>query len=130
MPADSRTCAALLRRAGTLRRQVRPRDHRTGFTTERKIGSSDYIALGLRNVIEAGIVEGPRMLIANNAIGGTGGHADEAPLPPDTGEARGPERGDLCGPFVGTPIASWLAACASMSSCVMLDQACDLFSDC
>jgi len=34
-------------------------------------GSSDYIALGLRNAIDAGAIPGPRMLIANYAIGAT-----------------------------------------------------------
>jgi imidazolonepropionase-like amidohydrolase len=42
-----------------------------GFTTVRDLGSSDYVALGLRNAIQAGAIEGPRMLIANYAIGST-----------------------------------------------------------
>jgi imidazolonepropionase-like amidohydrolase len=54
-----------------------------GFTTVRDVGSVDYVSLGLRNAINAGIAEGPRMLIANYAISSTGGHADQAPFPPD-----------------------------------------------
>jgi imidazolonepropionase-like amidohydrolase len=54
-----------------------------GFTTVRDVGSQEYVALGLRNAINAGIAVGPRMLIANHGIGSTGGHADEAPFPPD-----------------------------------------------
>jgi imidazolonepropionase-like amidohydrolase len=54
-----------------------------GFTTVRDLGSQDFVALGLRNAINAGVAEGPRMLIANHGIGSTGGHADQAPYPPD-----------------------------------------------
>ena len=69
-----------------------------GFTTVRDVGSSQYIALGLRNAINAGITEGPRMLIANSAIGATGGHADEAPFPPDRVHPAGPIEGVCNGP--------------------------------
>jgi imidazolonepropionase-like amidohydrolase len=54
-----------------------------GFTTVRDVGSQEYVSLGLRNAINAGVAVGPRMLIANHGIGSTGGHADEAPFPPD-----------------------------------------------
>ncbi len=54
-----------------------------GFTTVRDLGDSDYVSLGLRNAIKAGTVEGPRMLVANYAIGSTGGHADQDPIRPD-----------------------------------------------
>jgi imidazolonepropionase-like amidohydrolase len=47
-----------------------------GFTTVRDVGSSDFIDVGLRNAINAGVVPGPRMLVAVNAIGSTGGHCD------------------------------------------------------
>jgi imidazolonepropionase-like amidohydrolase len=53
-----------------------------GITTVRDVGSSDFISLGLRNAINAGMIPGPRMLVANNAIGSTGGHADSDPFPP------------------------------------------------
>jgi imidazolonepropionase-like amidohydrolase len=48
-----------------------------GFTTCRDVGSSDYLDVGLRNAIRAGIVPGPRMLVAVHSIGATGGHCDE-----------------------------------------------------
>jgi imidazolonepropionase-like amidohydrolase len=48
-----------------------------GFTTVRDVGSSDFIDIGLRNSINAGIVPGPRMLVAVHAIGSTGGHCDD-----------------------------------------------------
>ena len=40
-----------------------------GFTTVRDVGSQDYLALGLRNAIAAGVIPGPRMLVSNYAIG-------------------------------------------------------------
>jgi len=64
-----------------------------GFTTVRDLGSSDYISLGLRNAINAGMVPGPRMLIANYAVGSTGGHADQHPFPPGRIAVAGPLQG-------------------------------------
>jgi imidazolonepropionase-like amidohydrolase len=65
-----------------------------GFTTVRDLGSEDYVAASLRNAINAGLTPGPRMLVANYAIGATGGHGDGDPVPP----ARGvPQRGPLQG---------------------------------
>lgn len=54
-----------------------------GVTTVRDLGSSDYIDVGLRNAINAGVVPGPRMLVAIHAIGATGGHGDTDPMPHD-----------------------------------------------
>jgi imidazolonepropionase-like amidohydrolase len=48
-----------------------------GFTTVRDVGSNNFLDIGLRNAINAGIVPGPRMLVAIHAIGSTGGHCDE-----------------------------------------------------
>jgi len=69
-----------------------------GFTTVRNVGDSDYIALGLRNAINAGIIEGPRMLVANYAVGSTGGHADQDPMRPDLIAQAGPIHGVCNGP--------------------------------
>jgi imidazolonepropionase-like amidohydrolase len=49
-----------------------------GFTTVRDVGASDFLDVGLRNAIASGKVPGPRMLVATNAIGATGGHCDNA----------------------------------------------------
>ena len=49
-----------------------------GFTTVRDVGGPDFIDVGLRNAIASGKVPGPRMLVATNAIGATGGHCDNA----------------------------------------------------
>ena len=71
---------------------------RAGFTTVRDVGSDDYIALGLRNAIADGVIEGPRMLVSNYAIGSTAGHADQAPYPPELIAPAGPVKGVCNGP--------------------------------
>jgi imidazolonepropionase-like amidohydrolase len=48
-----------------------------GFTTVRDVGSENFLDIGLRNSINAGIVPGPRMLVSVHAIGSTGGHCDD-----------------------------------------------------
>ncbi len=47
-----------------------------GFTSVRDVGSANFIDVGLRNSINAGIIPGPRMLVSVHALGGTGGHCD------------------------------------------------------
>ncbi len=47
-----------------------------GFTTCRDLGAADLIDISLRNAINAGTIEGPRMLVACFPIGATGGHVD------------------------------------------------------
>jgi imidazolonepropionase-like amidohydrolase len=53
-----------------------------GFTTVRNVGSENYDDVGLRQAIEGGFVEGPRMITAGYAIGSTGGHCDSTFFPP------------------------------------------------
>jgi imidazolonepropionase-like amidohydrolase len=48
-----------------------------GFTTVRDVGAPDRIDVALRNAIGNGVVVGPRMLVAAEAIGATGGHCDD-----------------------------------------------------
>ena len=48
-----------------------------GFTTVRDVGSADFLDVGLRNAINAGVVPGPRTLVAVHALGATGGHCDD-----------------------------------------------------
>ena len=69
-----------------------------GVTTVRDVGSSDYISLGLRNAIRAGMVPGPNMLVSNYAIGSTGGHADQDPFPPQLVTPHGVIQGVCNGP--------------------------------
>ena len=40
-------------------------------------GSSDFVDVGLRNAIQNGKIIGPRMIVAVNGIGATGGHCDD-----------------------------------------------------
>ena len=47
-----------------------------GYTTVRDVGSGELLDVGLRNAIELGVVPGPRMLVAVNAISARGGHCD------------------------------------------------------
>ncbi len=69
-----------------------------GFTSARDVGSVDYIAAALRNAIDAGVIEGPRMIVSNYAIGSTGGHADGQDLPPNVAPPFGPVQGVCNGP--------------------------------
>ena len=52
-----------------------------GFTTVRNVGAADAIDVGLRNSIDAGLVVGPRMLVAGYALGARGGHCDKTGFP-------------------------------------------------
>jgi len=47
-----------------------------GFTTCRDLGSGDLIDISLRNAINEGIIDGPRIFVATFALGATGGHSD------------------------------------------------------
>ncbi|HET9314035.1 MAG TPA: amidohydrolase family protein [Vicinamibacteria bacterium] len=65
-----------------------------GVTTVRNVGAADFVDVGLRNAINAGVVPGPRMLIAGNSLGARGGHCDETGFPymlfgRETGLAQG-----------------------------------------
>lgn len=50
-----------------------------GFTTIRDLGGSDFIDVGLRNAVNAGVVPGPRMLVSVHALGSTAAIATTAP---------------------------------------------------
>src|SRR3546814_14212767 len=54
---------------------------RAGFTTVRHLGAREFIDVGLRNALAAGLTDGPRILAAGNAITATGGSRDRPPLP-------------------------------------------------
>ena len=47
-----------------------------GFTTVRNVGDNQNESVALRNAINAGVLSGPRIFTAGQAIGSTGGHAD------------------------------------------------------
>jgi len=69
-----------------------------GFTTVRDLGGTDYQDIGLRNAINDGITAGPRILAAVYAIGATGGHSDNDPIPPSRTRQWGPLEGICNGP--------------------------------
>ncbi len=69
-----------------------------GFTTVRNLGADDFVDVGLRNGINAGITEGPRILTAVHGVGSPGGHFDFYSLPPDRVKPRGPIEGICSGP--------------------------------
>jgi imidazolonepropionase-like amidohydrolase len=54
---------------------------RAGFTTVRNVGASNYTDVALRDGINAGEVEGPRMFVSGPPLGITGGHCDNNLLP-------------------------------------------------
>lgn len=49
---------------------------RAGFTTVRNLGDSDGVIRALRDAINSGKVEGPRIQTSNTSISATSGHAD------------------------------------------------------
>ena len=71
-----------------------------GFTTIRDLGSGDWVDVGLREAIAAGVAVGPTIVPAGHALGARGGHCDGTGFPegffgdepgvPD-GIASGPE---------------------------------------
>ncbi|MFN7942219.1 MAG: amidohydrolase family protein [Thermoanaerobaculia bacterium] len=69
-----------------------------GFTTVRNVGAEDGVDVGLRNAIRDGVVPGPRMLVATEALGARGGHCDQTGFPPGRfGKESGVEDGIAAG---------------------------------
>jgi imidazolonepropionase-like amidohydrolase len=54
---------------------------RAGFTTIRNVGARDYTDVAVRDGVNAGEIEGPRMLVSGPPLGITGGHCDDNLLP-------------------------------------------------
>src|SRR5205085_11275663 len=69
-----------------------------GFTTVRNVGANDFVDIGLRNAINAGVTEGPRMLTAVHIIASPGGHADGYSFPPERVHPHGPVEGIFSAP--------------------------------
>jgi len=69
-----------------------------GVTSAREVGAADFVDVALRNAINAGLAEGPRLLVAGHALGSTGGHCDSSPFPPDRVAPSGPLQGVCNGP--------------------------------
>jgi len=69
-----------------------------GVTTVREVGAADFIDIALRNAINDGLTQGPRMLVAGHSIGSSGGHCDNSPFPPERVKPSGPIEGVCNGP--------------------------------
>jgi imidazolonepropionase-like amidohydrolase len=54
---------------------------RAGFTTIRNVGASGFTDVAVRDGINDGEIEGPRMLVSGPLLGITGGHCDNNLLP-------------------------------------------------
>jgi imidazolonepropionase-like amidohydrolase len=52
-----------------------------GFTTIRNVGATDFTDVAVRDGVNAGEVQGPRMLVSGPPLGITGGHCDNNLLP-------------------------------------------------
>lgn len=66
-----------------------------GFTTVRNVGASGYSDVALRDAINDGEIDGPRLLVSGPSLGMTGGHCDNNFLSPSyhyqaDGVANGP----------------------------------------
>src|SRR6476469_8119537 len=57
-----------------------------GFTTVRDVGAGGFADISLMKAIDAGFVEGPRMIPSAHAIGITGGQCDDTGLTPGSHE--------------------------------------------
>lgn len=72
-----------------------------GFTTVRDLGGSG-VNTALRNAIDKGVAEGPRIYSCGKAIGTTGGHADPSNgMKKDLTGDPGPSQGVINGPDEG-----------------------------
>lgn len=54
-----------------------------GFTTVRHVGAPAYADIAIRDAIRDGNFPGPRMRVAGQSLGMTGGHCDSNMLPPE-----------------------------------------------
>jgi imidazolonepropionase-like amidohydrolase len=53
-----------------------------GFTTVRTLGSSNYSDVAIKQAIDEGLAQGPRIVPGAYSLGATGGHCDDTFLPP------------------------------------------------
>jgi imidazolonepropionase-like amidohydrolase len=78
-----------------------------GFTTVRNVGSPDFDDVALKEAIDGGWVEGPRIVPATYLLGATGGHCDDTNgLPPSLGDKQSP--GIVTGPEQAREKVRWV----------------------
>jgi len=69
-----------------------------GFTTVRNVGDGDRVTISLRDAINEGIVEGPRIFSSGRTIATTGGHGDSTnSLRDSLSSDQGPREGVVNG---------------------------------
>jgi imidazolonepropionase-like amidohydrolase len=66
-----------------------------GFTSVRDVGSLPFLAVDLRNNIDAGFIPGPRIVASGPGISITGGHGDLNDYSPQTRVMMFPDRRDF-----------------------------------
>jgi imidazolonepropionase-like amidohydrolase len=66
-----------------------------GFTTVRDVGSLPFLAVDLRNNIDAGFIPGPRIVASGPAISITGGHGDLNDFAPQVTYTMFPQKRDF-----------------------------------
>ena len=66
-----------------------------GFTTVRDVGSLPFLAVDLRNNIDAGFIPGPRIVASGPGISITGGHGDLNNYAPEVTKTLFPEKNDF-----------------------------------
>jgi imidazolonepropionase-like amidohydrolase len=66
-----------------------------GFTTVRDVGSLPFLAVDLRNNIDAGFIVGPRIVASGPGISITGGHGDLNNYAPEVTKTLFPEKNDF-----------------------------------
>ncbi len=66
-----------------------------GFTTVRDVGSAPFLAVDLRNAINAGEIEGPRVVASGPILSITGGHGDLNNYSPEVSVRMYPEHRDF-----------------------------------
>jgi imidazolonepropionase-like amidohydrolase len=76
-----------------------------GFTTVRNVGSADFNDVGLKEAIDGGWIEGPRVVPATYLLGATGGHCDDNGLPPSYDKK---EPGIISGPAEAREKVRWV----------------------
>src|SRR5205823_15114485 len=66
-----------------------------GFTTVRDLGSRPFLAVDLRDSIDEGFLDGPRIVASGPGISITGGHGDLNRFSPQTRVSMFPEERDF-----------------------------------
>lgn len=69
---------------------------KAGFTTVRSLGAPNYVDVALRQAVDGGFIQGPRIVASTYPLGATGGHCDNNTNVPSQartspGVADGPE---------------------------------------